>query len=141
MTTASIHKELDTIEHIPSFYSSAKLGLAAALACSAFTFLLGGGVIEMLLVFIAAGIGNYIRTKMIHRHFTLLLNISVSISVACLIYALCLKFAQVMFNVSSVHEPGYICSILSQVFHLSQVELTLQSLIFVLELKDLHIQA
>ena len=112
MTTASIHKELDTIEHIPSFYSSAKLGLAAALACSAFTFLLGGGVIEMLLVFIAAGIGNYIRTKMIHRHFTLLLNISVSISVACLIYALCLKFAQVMFNVSSVHEPGYICSIL-----------------------------
>ncbi len=112
MTTASIHKELDTIEHIPSFYSSAKLGLAAALACSAFTFLLGGGVIEMLLVFIAAGIGNYIRTRMIHRHFTLLLNISVSISVACLIYALCLKFAQVMFNVSSVHEPGYICSIL-----------------------------
>lgn len=112
MTTASIHKELDTIEHIPSFYSSAKLGLAAALACSAFTFLLGGGVIEMLLVFIAAGIGNYIRTKMIHRHFTLLLNISVSISVACLIYALCLKFAQVMFNVSSIHEPGYICSIL-----------------------------
>ena len=112
MTTASIHKELDTIEHIPSFYSSAKLGLAAALACSAFTFLLGGGIIEMLLVFIAAGIGNYIRTRMIHRHFTLLLNISVSISVACLIYALCLKFAQVMFNVSSVHEPGYICSIL-----------------------------
>ena len=112
MTTASIHKELDTIEHIPSFYSSAKLGLAAALACSAFTFLLGGGVIEMLLVFIAAGIGNYIRTRMIHRHFTLLLNISVSISVACLIYALCLKFAQIMFNVSSVHEPGYICSIL-----------------------------
>ncbi len=112
MTTASIHKELDTIEHIPSFYSSAKLGLAAALACAAFTFLLGGGVIEMLLVFIAAGIGNYIRTKMIHRHFTLLLNISVSISVACLIYALCLKFAQVMFNVSSVHEPGYMCSIL-----------------------------
>ena len=112
MTTASIHKELDTIEHIPSFYSSAKLGLAAALACSAFTFLLGGGVIEMLLVFIASGIGNYIRTRMIHRHFTLLLNISVSISVACLIYALCLKFAQVMFNVSSVHEPGYICSIL-----------------------------
>ena len=112
MTTASIHKELDTIEHIPSFYSSAKLGLAAALACSAFTFLLGGGVIEMLLVFIAAGIGNYIRTKMIHRHFTLLLNISVSISVACLIYALCLKFAQVVFNVSSIHEPGYICSIL-----------------------------
>ena len=112
MTTASIHKELDTIEHIPSFYSSAKLGRAAALACAAFTFLLGGGVIEMLLVFIAAGIGNYIRTKMIHRHFTLLLNISVSISVACLIYALCLKFAQVMFNVSSVHEPGYMCSIL-----------------------------
>lgn len=112
MTTASIHKELDTIEHIPSFYSSAKLGLAAALACSAFTFLLGGGIVEMLLVFIAAGIGNYIRTRMIHRHFTLLLNISVSISVACLIYALCLKFAQVMFNVSSVHKPGYICSIL-----------------------------
>ena len=63
MTGEDIHKRLDEIEEIHALYSPAKLGLAAALACCGFTFLLGGGPVEMALAFIAAGIGNLIRTK------------------------------------------------------------------------------
>lgn len=112
LTGEEIHKRLDEIEKIHALYSPAKLGLAAALACCAFTFLLGGGPVEMILAFIAAGIGNVIRTKLIKHHFTLFLNIAVSISAACLMYAICLKAAEIFFHVPAVHEAGYICSML-----------------------------
>lgn len=82
LTGEEIHKRLDEIEEIHGLYSPVKLGFAAALACSAFTFLLGGGPVEMILAFIAAGIGNFIRTKLIKHHYTLFLNIAASISAA-----------------------------------------------------------
>lgn len=47
-----IHSTLDEIEKIHGLYSPGALALAAALACGSFTFLLGGGVIEMLCAFI-----------------------------------------------------------------------------------------
>ena len=56
----------------------------------------------MILAFIAAGIGNVIRTKLIKHHFTLFLNIAVSISAACLMYAICLKAAEIFFHVPAV---------------------------------------
>ena len=112
LTGEEIHKRLDEIERIHALYSPVKLGLAAALACCAFTFLLGGGPVEMILAFIAAGVGNIIRTKLIKHHFTLFLNIAASISAACLIYTICLKLAEMLFHVAAVHEAGYICSIL-----------------------------
>ena len=112
LTGEEIHKRLDEIEQIHGLYSPIKLGFAAAIACCAFTFLLGGGIVEMLLAFIAAGIGNFIRTKLIKHHFTLFLNIAASISIACLVYAICLKIAEIVFHVSAIHEAGYICSIL-----------------------------
>lgn len=68
LTGEEIHKRLDEIEKIHTLYSPVKLGLAAALACCGFTFLLGGGPIEMLFAFIAAGVGNIVRTKLIKHH-------------------------------------------------------------------------
>ena len=112
LTGEEIHNRLDEIEEIHALYSPTILGLTAALACCAFTFLLGGGLVEMVLAFIAAGIGNLVRTKLIKHHYTLFLNISMSISAACLAYALCLKLAEVLFNLPAFHEAGYICSIL-----------------------------
>lgn len=112
LTGEEIHRRLDEIESIHTLYSPVKLGLAAALACCAFTFLLGGGPIEMILAFIAAGIGNVIRTKLIKHHFTLFLNIAVSISAACLTYTVCLHLAETLFHIPSFHEAGYICSML-----------------------------
>ena len=106
LTGEEIHKRLDEIEQIH------ELGLAAALACCGFTFLLGGGPVEMIFAFIAAGVGNLIRMKLIKHHYTLFLNIAVSISAACLTYAVCLHMAELLLHVSAVHEAGYICSML-----------------------------
>lgn len=107
-----IHAQLDEIEQIHGLYSPAMLGLAAALACGAFTFLLGGGWVEMLLAFCGAGVGNAIRCKLMKHHLTLFLCIIASVASACLVYAGCLRLAEILFAVNTQHEAGYVCSML-----------------------------
>ena len=110
MSGEALHSQLDEIERIHGLYSPAALGLASALACGAFTFLLGGGPLEMILAFAGAGIGNAIRCKLGKHHFTLFMCIAVSVSSACLVYAGFLKLAELLFHISVQHEAGYVCS-------------------------------
>ncbi|MCG4779257.1 threonine/serine exporter family protein, partial [Eggerthella lenta] len=63
----------------------------AALACSAFVFLLGGGPIEIICSFFGAGSGNYVRRKMIDRKLTLFACLATSVAVACVIYVMALR--------------------------------------------------
>ena len=112
MSGEQLHLFLDNIEKIHGLYSPIALGLAAALACGGFTFLLGGGPIEMLCAFMGAGIGNFIRCKLSKHHFTLFLCIVSSVSAACLVYAGALKIAELLFGISIQHEAGYICAML-----------------------------
>lgn len=107
-----IHSALDKIEEIHALYSPTTLGVAAALACGAFTFLLGGGIVEMLCAFVGAGIGNFIRCKLSKHHLTLFLCIISSVSAACLTYTVLLKVLEIIFAVRLQHEAGYICSML-----------------------------
>ena len=112
MSGEQLHKLLDQIEEIHGLYSPIALGMAAALACGGFTFLLGGGPIEMLCAFAGAGIGNYIRCKLSKHHYTLFLCIIVSISAACLSYSVMLKLLEICVAVKVEHEAGYICAML-----------------------------
>ena len=112
MSGEQLHLFLDNIEKIHGLYSPIALGLAAALACGGFTFLLGGGPIEMLCAFMGAGIGNFIRCKLSKHHFTLFLCIVSSVSAACLVYAGALKIAALLWGLSTQHEAGYICAML-----------------------------
>ena len=107
-----LHQLLDEIEKIHGLYSPVALGIAAALACGGFTFLLGGGPIEMLCAFIGAGVGNYVRCKLTKHHFTLFLCIVSSVSLACFTYAGFLKLAEILWGISVQHEAGYICAML-----------------------------
>ena len=107
-----LHQLLDKIEEIHGLYSPVALGMAAALACGGFTFLLGGGPIEMLCAFIGAGVGNYVRCKLTKHHFTLFLCIVSSVSLACFTYAGFLKLAEILWGISVQHEAGYICAML-----------------------------
>ena len=108
----AIHSALDDIEKIHGLYTPVTLAVAAALACGAFTFLLGGGIVEMFCAFAGAGIGNYIRCKLSKHHFTLFLCIIASVSAACLTYTALLKLLELAFSVNFQHEAGYICSML-----------------------------
>ena len=107
-----LHSELDEIEKIRGLYTPLKLGLAAAFACSAFTFLLGGGLIEMICAFIGAGAGQYLRARLIRKHYTLYMCTILSVALACLAYVASLRLGQAVFHIPGGHEAGYICAML-----------------------------
>ena len=106
MSGEELHTLLDDIERIHGLYSPIALGFAAALACCGFTFLLGGGFIEMFCAFVGAGFGNFLRCKLTKHHFTLFLCIVSSVSLACLVYAGFLKIGEMLFGISVQHEAG-----------------------------------
>lgn len=112
MTCADFHQKLDEFEKISSQYSVLILGFASAIACCGFTFLLGGGLWEMLLAFIGAGVGNAVRNLLIKKKFTLFMNVSISVAAACFSYAILFKVLQYFFNIGYVHQAGYICAML-----------------------------
>ena len=103
-----LHIRLDEIEALHGLYSTRRLAMAAALACGAFTFLLGGGPVEIALAFLGAGIGNSVRSMLTKRKYTLFLCVALSVGAACLVYAGCLKGAELLFEVDPRHEAGYI---------------------------------
>lgn len=103
---------LDDIEYLVSHYNALKLGFASAFACAAFTFLLGGGFIEIFCAFFGAGIGNFVRKKMLEKNITLFANVCVSVAVACLAYIGLIKLAMQIFTLPKIHQAGYICSML-----------------------------
>lgn len=111
-TGEEIHQELDRLNRTPALYSPLQLGLASALACGGFTFLLGGGVPEILLAFLAAGFGNFVRSSLIRSHFTLFLNIALAVVTASVVYTLGLWIGETWLHVAPVHQAGYICGML-----------------------------
>ena len=111
-TTGEIHHALNRIESIGGLYAPWMVGLAAALACSAFVFLLGGGPVEMLCCFLGAGIGNYVRRKMGDRKLTLFAGLTVAVAVACVAYNTSFNVVQYFLHVNSHHEAGYIGAML-----------------------------
>ena len=112
MSGEELHSLLDDIERIHGLYSPIALGFAAALACCGFTFLLGGGLVEMFCAFVGAGFGNFLRCKLAKHYFTLFLCIVSSVSLACLVYAGFLKIGEMLWGISIQHEAGYICAML-----------------------------
>lgn len=111
-SVSQFHNVLDTIEHKPGQYKAPHVALAAALACGAFTFLLGGGPIEILLAFFGAGVGMFVRKLLLEKRITLLANVALGVSAAGLTYMLLMIAAEELFGISDVYEAGYICSML-----------------------------
>lgn len=112
MTGAQLHDQFESFDRIHGLYSPLVLGLASALACCGFTFLLGGGPVEMILAFIGAGVGNGIRSLLIRHHFTLFMNVAVSVVAACFTYYVMLRFGEALWGIAPSHEAGYICAML-----------------------------
>ena len=112
MTADELHRKLDVIRDRPGHYSPARLGCAAGLACFGFTFLLGGGLVEMICTLLGAGAGNAIKSYMVKRKLTLLAGTIVGVAAACLVYVLSVQFGERFLGVSPEHEAGYICAML-----------------------------
>ena len=112
VSVKTFHEEFDAMDSKPGFYQAWNLGLAAGIACAAFTYLLGGGPVEMFCALVGAACGNYLRMKMLHRKLALIACVSASVAAACGVYVCVEQLLALMFGLSEVHEAGYICSML-----------------------------
>lgn len=111
-STEEFHEELDKVMSKPGNYKPLSLGLAAALACAGFCFNLGGGIVEVICAFVGAFVGQFIRSVLSRKKLTLLAVIAISVACGCLAYIGLILCLERFCGVSSVHESGYICSML-----------------------------
>ncbi|KRL22087.1 hypothetical protein FC98_GL000388 [Lentilactobacillus kisonensis DSM 19906 = JCM 15041] len=111
-TIRTIHNQIDKIQQKPAQYTPVISGLAAALACSGFIFLLGGGIPEMVCSFIGAGIGNFTRSVMGKHRMTTFASIAISVAIAGIAYMISFKLFEANFQVLAQHEAGYIGAML-----------------------------
>ena len=85
-TVDHVNRELDRIERLAPLYAPLLNALFAAVACGAFAYLNNGGPVEVTGVFLAAGIGQYVRRFAVHRKFNQFGVTMVAAAVACLAY-------------------------------------------------------
>lgn len=111
-TVSEIHKQLREIEHTRELYNTWQTGLGAGVACVAFAFLLGGGLVEMICTFLGAGLGQFTRKSLRHRKISMLLCTVIGVIVSCLTYAGIIILAENILNLAPRHEAGYICAML-----------------------------
>ncbi|MBR1798200.1 MAG: threonine/serine exporter family protein [Clostridiales bacterium] len=107
-----LHQVLDKIEAKKPNYVPWQTALAAAFACGAFTFLLGGGIVEMICAFIGAGAGCFVRTLLIKNKINLLVNVASGVAVACAAYVVAVLLGELIFGIPPTHHAGYICAML-----------------------------
>ncbi len=111
-TIEKIHNTLEEITKQKASYQPWQVALASGIACGGFTFLLGGGIFEVIYAFFGAMAGNYARRKMIDKRMTVLANVIVGVLVACCVYALAFYISNLFMRVSARHLDGYIGAML-----------------------------
>lgn len=107
-----IHRILDNIEKKKGNFAPWQVALAAAFACCAFTFLLGGGPVEMIFAFIGAWVGCFVRTILIHNKINILVNVAAGVAAACSAYVIAIHLAERIGVITPEHHAGYICAML-----------------------------
>ena len=112
-TVDEVNRELDRIDALKPLYPALMNALFAAVACGAFAYLNDGGPVEVIGVFLAAGLGQYVRRFFLHRKFNQFGVTMVAAAVACLAYlAFVLALDAWSGGAGSSHEAGYISSVL-----------------------------
>lgn len=112
LTVREIHTMIDEVQQRPTQYAPWMLGVAAALACGAFIFLLGGGWPEMICSFLGAGVGNYARALMGKYKLSTVASIAVGVALAGLVYMLSFRLFESSFQILAQREAGYIGAML-----------------------------
>ena len=106
------HTRMDELKGKKPLYSPVVSGLASAFACAAFTFLLGGGPLEMLCAFIGAGLGQFVRRLVLAHKINQLLAVSAAVVVSCVAYLLVLFGVSFIVPDAMEHQMGYIGAML-----------------------------
>lgn len=106
------HAIMDELSTKKPLYSASLSGLASAFACAAFTFLLGGGPLEMFCTFIGAGLGQFVRRLVLANNINQLLAIGSAVIVSCVTYLVTLFLVSFCISDAMEHQMGYIGAML-----------------------------
>ena len=112
ITLHDYHVKMDDIEGKKPLYPPALSGLAAAFACCAFTFLLGGGPLEMFCAFVGAGLGQFVRRLVLANRINQLLAVGAGVVISCVAYLLMLFLLSFAVPDAMEHQMGYIGAML-----------------------------
>ncbi|MDR2722706.1 MAG: threonine/serine exporter family protein [Cellulomonadaceae bacterium] len=107
-----IEEQLDRFEEKPHLYRPRINALSAGVACAAFAFLNHGGLIECIIVLLAATIGQYIRRNLISRGINQVGVTLLASAVSCLIYLGLVSLVGLAFAIPGQHEAGYVSAVL-----------------------------
>lgn len=112
MTAAQVHAALDEIEAAPALYPGFVNAIAAGVACAAFAVLNHALPWEVLVVFVAALLGQSARRALVHRRFNAFGSVLVAAAVASLAYLGGIAAVNAAGEVLETHAAGYISSVL-----------------------------
>lgn len=112
LTVRQVHDRLDLIKNRKPLYKPWFAGLASAVACASFAFLLGGGAYDMLGAFIGAGIGHYVRRRMFIHHLNQFVVTFIAVAVGALSCIASLRIIGCFDPSALHHNTAYIGSVL-----------------------------
>jgi uncharacterized membrane protein YjjP (DUF1212 family) len=112
MTAAEVHGALDAIEARGPLYPGWVNAAASGIACAAFAVLNHALPWEVLVVFVAAMLGQLMRRVLAHRHFNAFGTVMVAAAVASLTYLAGIALVNAAGEGLETHAAGYISSVL-----------------------------
>lgn len=112
ITVRQAHERLTLIEHRKPLYTAWFSGFAAAVACAAFVFLLGGGPYDMIGAFVGAGIGQWLRKHMFAHHLNQFFVTFVAVAAAAFASIGTLRLIGLADPTALQHDTAYIGAML-----------------------------
>lgn len=112
ITVRQAHERLDLIERRKPLYKPWFSGLASAIACAAFVFLLGGGPYDMIGAFVGAGLGQWMRRRLFAHHLNQFFVTFVCVAAAALACTGTLRLIGIFDPVALSHDTAYIGAML-----------------------------
>lgn len=109
---AELESELNRISAKGQLYPSWQNALAAGMACAGFAFLNGGGLVECIVVFIAAALGQLLRRNLIGRGINQVGVTMLVAAVASLIYLGLVSAYGLLAGSSGQYIAGYTSAVL-----------------------------
>ncbi|WP_160297596.1 threonine/serine ThrE exporter family protein [Demequina salsinemoris] len=111
-TPGDIHRALDAIERTPARYSPLFNAAAAGAACGGFAALNQAHPVEIAVVFVAAGAGQFLRRHLAHKGFNAFGTTILAAFLATGLYLGVLGLIGLVGPGLEVHASGYISSVL-----------------------------
>ncbi|WP_160295469.1 threonine/serine ThrE exporter family protein [Demequina aurantiaca] len=111
-TAAEVHKTLDNIEARGARYPVIANAAFAGAACGGFALLNHARLLEIVAVFLAAGLGQYVRRLLMMRHFNIFGVTMAAAAVATGVYMSSMALLNVTGVQVSTHAAGYISAVL-----------------------------